>query len=247
MGRQITKPSARLVAAAQIAAAALYDGEDTDNLIAADVGCDHAKLSIFLVQSGICKYVFASDINEGPLDKARQNIQRRTLKDKPLAEYISLKLCDGLEENSKLNRVFILGMGGEVIAGILERAQFLRKEENKGRIKLILQPMTSEDRLREYLCANGYNILDEVMVLDKERVYAVMSVCFDGIKRSFTPAELLLGKANIQKVGELFLRQLERRIRICRSEIEQRQRAGLDCTKQNELLCEMEKLNGQKT
>lgn len=223
-----------------MAAAALYDGEDTENLIAADVGCDHAKLSIYLVQSGICKYVYASDINEGPLDKARENIQRRSFKDKPLSDYISIKLCDGLEEaNESLNRVFILGMGGEVISGILERADFLRKTENTGRIKLILQPMTSEDRLRDHLCHNGYNILDEEMVLDKGRVYAVMSVCYDGIKRDFSPAELLLGKANIQRGGELFTRQLERRIRICKAEIEQRKKAELDCTEQENLLCEM--------
>ena len=123
------------------------------------------------VQSGICKYVYASDINEGPLDKARENIQRRSFKDKPLSDYISIKLCDGLEEaNESLNRVFILGMGGEVISGILERADFLRKTENAGKIKLILQPMTSEDRLRDHLCHNGYNILDEEMVLDKGRI-----------------------------------------------------------------------------
>ena len=232
-----------------MAAAALYDGENTDNLIARDVGCDHAKLAIFLVQSGICKYVYATDVNEGPLEKAKENIQRRTFKDKPLSDFISVSLCDGLEsaDSENLNRVFILGMGGEVISGILQRAEFLKNEPNKGKVKLILQPMTSEDKLREYLAYHGYNILDEEMVLDKGRVYAIISVCYDGVKRDFTPAEILLGRANIQKGGELFLRQLERRIRILKTEIEQRKKADLDCTEQEKLFCEMEKLNGQKT
>ncbi|MBQ7400354.1 MAG: SAM-dependent methyltransferase [Clostridia bacterium] len=241
MGRDITVPSVRLAAAAKIAAALLYDGEDLSDLTAIDVGCDHAKLAIYLVQSGICKHVTASDINDGPVEKARENVSRRTLMGKPLSDYIDVVLADGLSglENRNANRIFILGMGGEVISGILDRATFIKKQDNKGKIKFILQPMTSEDKLRKYLLDNGYNILDEEMVLDKERVYAVMSVCFDGEKREYTPAELLLGKSNIEKGGELFVRQLERRIRITNKAISERKTADLDCTELEELLCEM--------
>ena len=242
MGRDITLPSTRLAAAAEIAAASLFDGENTDNLIAIDVGCDHAKLAIYLVQSGICRYVTASDINEGPVQRARENVERRTIMGKPLSEYIDVVRTDGLLglEKTGANRIFVLGMGGEVISGILEAAEFLREEQNKGKIKLVLQPMTSEDKLREYLCKNGYCILDEEMVLDKGRVYAIMSVCFDGKPREYSPAELLLGKSNIEKGGVLFDRQLERRIRITKKAIEERRLAELDCTQLEELLCEME-------
>lgn len=244
MGRDITVPSVRLAAAAKIAAALLYDGEDSSNLTAIDVGCDHAKLAIYLVQSGICKRVTASDINEGPVEKARENVSRRTLMGKHLSDYIDVVLADGLSglENRNANRIFLLGMGGEVISGILDRATFIKKQENKGKIKFILQPMTSEDKLRKYLLDNGYNILDEEMVLDKERVYAVMSVCFDGEIRYYSPAELLLGKHNIQKGGELFLRQLERRMRITLWTVDERRSADLDCTELEELLREMQKM-----
>lgn len=244
MGRDITTPSTRLVAAAKIAAASLYDGEDTDNLVAIDVGCDHAKLAIYLVQSGICRYVTASDVNEGPVSKARENVSRRTLMGKPLSDSIDVVHTDGLFglSDRNANRIFILGMGGEVISGILDRADFIKSEENKGKIKFILQPMTSEDKLREYLLENGYNILDEAMVLDKDRVYAVMSVCFDGVKREYTPAEKLLGRYNIQKGGELFCRQLDRRIRITEKAIADRKKAELDCAEFEELLREMLKI-----
>ena len=244
MGRDITTPSTRLAAAARIAAASLYDGENTDNLVAIDVGCDHAKLAIYLVQSGICKKVTASDINEGPVSKARENVSRRTLMGAPLSDYIDIVLTDGLAglSDRNANRVFILGMGGEVISGILDRADFTRSETNKGKIKFVLQPMTSEDKLRAYLCENGYNILDEEMVEDKGRVYAVMSVCFDGVKREYTPAQLLLGKKNIEKGGELFLRQLERRMRITLWTIDERKSGGLDCTEFEELMGEMENI-----
>ena len=244
MGRDITTPSTRLVAAAKIAAASLYDGENTENLVAVDVGCDHAKLAIYLVQSGICSHVTASDINEGPVKKAMENVKRRTMKGKPLSDYIDIVLTDGLSGLEKIgaNRIFILGMGGEVISGILDRAEFIRNAENKGKIKFILQPMTSEDKLRKYLLENGYNILDEEMVEDKGRVYAVMSVCFDGVKRMYSPAELLLGKQNIEKGGDLFLRQLNRRIEIIKKAIKERESASLDCIELHNLIYEMQRI-----
>lgn len=244
MGRSITTPSTRLVAAARIAAASLYDGENTDNLTAIDVGCDHAKLAIYLVQSRICRHVTASDINEGPVNAARENVGRRTMMGTPLSEYINVVLTDGLAglEDVGANRIFVLGMGGEVISGILDRASFLRNDENKGRIKFILQPMTSEDKLRLYLCENGYNILDEEMVEDKGRIYAVISACFDGVKREYSPAELLLGRKNIEKGTELFLRQLDRRIARTKQTIDERKTGGFDCAEFEELLCEMENI-----
>ena len=107
MPRQLTLPSNRLCAAAEIAAASLYDGE-TKNLRAIDVGCDHAKLAIYLIQSGICSHVVACDINEGPVEVAKKNVSRRTFKDKPLSDYIDVVCTDGLEglENTDANRIF---------------------------------------------------------------------------------------------------------------------------------------------
>ncbi len=223
-----------------MAAVCLYTGED-ENRVAIDVGCDHAKLAIYLIQSGICSHVYACDINEGPIEKAKENIGKRTLKGEPLSNYIDVIHTDGFSalEDKNANRVFILGMGGEVISGILGRAEFIRKSENIGKIKFILQPMTSEEDLRLYLCENGYDILDEELVLDKDRVYSIMSVIYDGIKRTLSPGELLLGKANIQKGGELFQRQLERRTRIVQKALDERKLSGLDCTGLEELLCEL--------
>ena len=243
MSRQLTLPSNRLCAAAEIAAASLYDGE-TKNLKAVDVGCDHAKLAIYLIQSGICTHVTACDITEGPVQVARNNVSRRTFKDKPLSDYIDVVCTDGLAglENTDANRIFILGMGGELIAGILERASFVRDDAHKGKIKFILQPMTSENELRVYLYTNGYEITDEVMVLDKDRVYAVMSVVYDGVKRQGTRAEMLLGKHNIKKGTELFERQLTRRIRITEKAISQRQSNGMESLELLELLEEMKKI-----
>ena len=38
----------------------------------ADVGCDHARLTIALLQSGRCERVIASDLRPGPLQTAQR-------------------------------------------------------------------------------------------------------------------------------------------------------------------------------
>ena len=39
--------------------------------IPADVGCDHGYVAIYLIQNGISPHVFAMEVNEGPLERAR--------------------------------------------------------------------------------------------------------------------------------------------------------------------------------
>ena len=40
---------------------------------AADIGCDHGYVSIWLVNSGTSPFCIASDINKGPLKRAEEN------------------------------------------------------------------------------------------------------------------------------------------------------------------------------
>ena len=59
--------------------------------IAADIGCDHGFVSIFLVERGICPRVFAADVRTGPLMRAKEHIDREGL-----LSYITPILSDGL-------------------------------------------------------------------------------------------------------------------------------------------------------
>lgn len=105
--------------------------------------------------------------------------------------------------------------------------------------------MTSEDALRKYLAQNGFEIRDENLVLDKNRVYAVMLAVFDGVKRNFTQAEYLLGRKNIEKHTELFSRQLERRIRITKNALSEIKSADIDNPELEELykqLCDIKEM-----
>ncbi len=138
-----------------------------------DVGTDHAFLPIYLKKSGTAKSVIATDINEKPLKKARENVEKS-------GESISLRLCDGIDsvEKGEADTFIIAGIGGEVISGILSRGGEKFKSEN---IALILQPTTSPEFLRKHLYDNGFFIEKEIPIEENGKLYSVMKCRFAGI------------------------------------------------------------------
>ena len=114
----------------------------------ADIGADHGRLSIYLRQNGIAKSVIATDLRQKPLQNAVKNITAAGV------DGIQTRLCDGFDKicPNEIDTAVIAGMGGEVIAGIIDRAPFIA--QNK--IKLVLQPMSSAEALRKYLLENGF-------------------------------------------------------------------------------------------
>jgi tRNA (adenine22-N1)-methyltransferase len=91
-----------------------------------------------------------------------------------MEDKLTAVLCDGLSklEPYAPEDILILGMGGELIATILEGAPWVKKQG----VRLILQPMTRAEKLRQYLFDNGYNIELEQAVEDDGRIYSVMRV-----------------------------------------------------------------------
>lgn len=156
-----------------------------DNVIpcntAIDVGCDHAQVGIYLAQTGKVKNMTVSDVNEGPIEKARTAVCDSGLDDK-----ISCIRCDGLDGISSRDTVIIAGMGGELIRDILKRAEWTKRGT-----RLILQPMSMGDVLRRFLFENGYRIIKEDVAVERERVYAII-VAEGGKCESWTDADLYL-------------------------------------------------------
>ena len=131
-----------------------------------DVGCDHAYLCIHLVERG-AKSAFASDIRPGPLAAAKEHIARCGMSDR-----VRAVLCPGLEAfgPEDADTVSVCGMGGEMIASILEAAPWTAK----GAHKLVLQPMTNGHKLRKWLADNGYGIEKEALAREGDRIYVVI-------------------------------------------------------------------------
>ena len=80
--------------------------------------------------------------------------------------------------------------------------------------------MTHAHDLRQGLYDNGFNIVDETLTRDRERVYQIIVAEYDGAVRSASQAELWLGKLNIAKGGteladlaSLYASGLEKRIK----------------------------------
>ena len=161
----------------------------------ADIGTDHASLPIYIVGNDLSPYAVACDINKGPLNAAKQNIAAANLSD-----CIDTFLTDGLNGLEQFNPedIFILGMGGELIWRIIEDSELTKQNG----IRLILQPMTHPNDLRLGLYSNGFNIVDETLVRDRDRVYQIIVAEYDGVERTATEVELWLGKKNIENGGE---------------------------------------------
>ena len=116
--------------------------------ILADVGCDHGLLSIYMLTHGLAQTAVASDLRPGPLSTARRNAAGCGL-----AGRIRFELCDGLDYPGaeKADTVAVAGMGGETIAGILQRAPW-----TSGGARLVLQPQSKISELCRWLAENGY-------------------------------------------------------------------------------------------
>lgn len=144
-----------------------------DGARACDIGTDHAYLPIALRQSGKAQTVIAADVNEKPLSNARKNIAVSGMSG------VETRLCDGLSGITKeeVDTVIIAGIGGEVIAGILAGCDWLCLSPCP---LLILQPTTSPEILRRFLCERGFSFLEEVPVEENGKVYSVFSCRYTG-------------------------------------------------------------------
>ena len=149
----------------------------------ADVGTDHGKLIAHLVGTGKCPAGCATDINSGPLSKARELVHSLNMADR-----VEVILCDGLAgvEDDMTDDIVIAGMGGDTIIHIMESWPHSRKENKH----FLLQAMTKPEVLRGWLWQNGFDILEERCAQQSGKPYSVMSVCYTG--KVVTPAEWML-------------------------------------------------------
>ena len=178
----------------------------------ADIGTDHAYLPIFLMNKGTILSAIAADINRGPLDKAQENICRYGFKEK-----IQTVLCDGLSkiQPDTVDDIAIFGMGGELIVKIIDEASWVRSEDKR----LILQPMTHPEKVREYLAQNGFFIIGETLSLDRGKIYQTICAQYDGVIREYNEFTYAFGKYILEEKSTLLLQlfnntkdKLERKI-----------------------------------
>ncbi len=133
----------------------------------ADIGCDHGKLAVEILRSGTAKRVIASDVSAASLAKAELLAKEHTLDSK-----LQCIVSDGFSaySNYAIQAAVICGMGGELIAKILESGH----DTAAGLDRIVMQPMRGESELREYLYTHNYRIIVERIVIDAGRYYQLL-------------------------------------------------------------------------
>jgi tRNA (adenine22-N1)-methyltransferase len=143
-----------------------------------DIGTDHAYLPCFLARqkkSGECNFgqrrfgkIYAADLNTGPLEFARATLTKQGLTEG--ADVVLLQ-SNGLEKVPPCDDIIIAGMGGELISEILGAMPADFRERD---LRLILQPMSKAQHLRDCLEKSGIEIISEKSVREGRRDFIVI-------------------------------------------------------------------------
>lgn len=170
------------------------------NSFCLDVGCDHALLDIYLVKQNKDIKAVASDIAEGPLTQAKNNIKREKLDGK-----IETRLGYGLRTyTNDINTIIISGMGGRNMIGIFkDRPKVLKSVDT-----IILSPNNYQEDVKRYLTKNKFYISNEEFVKDGKFIYQI--IIFKKGKKKYTKKDYFFGPVFLIKKGPLFREYYER-------------------------------------
>ena len=167
-----------------------------------DVGSDHAYLPIELVERGQIEGAIAGEVVEGPYQSAVKNVEAHGLKEK-----IQVRLANGLaafEEADQVSIITIAGMGGRLIATILEEG--LDKLGNVQR--LILQPNNREDDLRIWLQDHDFQIVAESILEEAGKFYEILVVEAGQMKLS--TSDVRFGPFLSKEVSPIFVQKWQK-------------------------------------
>ena len=167
-----------------------------------DVGSDHAYLPIELVERGQIETAIAGEVVEGPYQSAVKNVEAHGLKEK-----IQVRLANGLaafEEEDQVSVITIAGMGGRLIATILEEG--LDKLSNIQR--LILQPNNREDDLRIWLQDHNFQIVAESILEEAGKFYEILVVEAGQMKLS--ASDVRFGPFLSKEVSPVFIKKWQK-------------------------------------
>ncbi len=183
----------------------------------ADVGTDHARLPTAVVLRDPQARAIGVDVRAGPLSAAAATVARFGV-----ASRVELRLADGLSaiEPGEVDTVTISGMGGERMVEILSAARASAVLRTLDR--LILQPNTAAARLRRWLVAAGWALVDERLVCARGHVYVTILAQRGAQPSSLSsPArwsedEWLLGPHALRRGGPALITLLRQELARCR-------------------------------
>lgn len=182
-----------------------------DDAQVADIGSDHAYLPTYLVQSGKTNFVIAGEVNEGPYRSALKQISEAGLQSK-----VDVRKGNGLSVliQGEVDTIVIAGMGGALISQILTEGI----DKMIGVKQLVLQPNVAEDMVRKFAVENGWELKEEVIIEEYERIYEILSFIRGDAMKPYRnqqlPIELLLklGPYLVNKKESAFIKKWTREL-----------------------------------
>ncbi len=158
-----------------------------------DVGCDHGLFSIYSILECGIKHAYLLDINQEPLNSAKNNFIKYKL------DNATFLLSDGLKEfNEELDCLVISGIGGYLMTRILNDDLEKIKKANK----LILQPNSDFEILRKFLLENDFTITFENMLLDNKKYCYYLTAI--NKKTSFSEEDVLYGPVLRKDINNVY-------------------------------------------
>lgn len=162
----------------------------------ADIGSDHAYLPCYLAKQRQIEFAIAGEVVKGPFQSAERQVRNEGLTDR-----IEVRMGDGLDvirAEDEISTITIAGMGGPLIAKILERG----KKKASLASRLILQPNVHAWSIRAWAEQNGWQLIEEQILEENQKIYEIL-VLEKGQMR-LSEAERLLGPLLIKQKSEIF-------------------------------------------
>lgn len=152
----------------------------------ADIGADHALLSIYMLQHNLIPKAIVTDIIKGPYERAKKAVNESPYRDK-----IDVRKGDGIKvlNPREVATVIIAGMGGDTIAQII--SDDWDKAETYERF--ILQPMSRSYVVRQLLAERGWTLVEEKLVYENNKYFVILVYTPDDKPYKLTPLELEVG------------------------------------------------------
>nr|MBP3599385.1 tRNA (adenine(22)-N(1))-methyltransferase TrmK [Eubacterium sp.] len=182
----------------------------------ADIGCDHGYAAIWLVKQEKAKRVIAMDVNQGPIERAKEHVEEYGLQD-----VIECRLSNGTEKlvPGEVDTLMIAGMGGPLMIRILEQGKKVLGQVNT----LVLQPQSELGEVRLYLLQHGFVIQEEKACVEEGKYYFAIRAVNTREPQEITGEpqwKFRYGTYLVQKKDPVFREFLLREMEICQSILE---------------------------
>lgn len=170
----------------------------------ADIGSDHAYLPCFLIHTGKVQKAIAGEVVKGPYEFAVKNVRREGLSDR-----VTVRMADGLfaiEENDAVDTVTIAGMGGPLIANILQSGKACLAHVKR----IIAQPNIYAKAIREWAVLNDWTIIEEDILKEDGKIYEILVL--EKGSATYDEMELLVGPRLLVTKSAVFLEKWKREL-----------------------------------